>query len=93
MVNEFNARILAIGAVPESESDYTPGFESSVRQTTASETPAMAVVEEFEANLRSLFLTAIDQQSGETEAFLSTQYLVIQRSEDELRRLRSELNS
>lgn len=92
MVNEFNARILALGGVSESESDHTPGFETSVRQANASDIHAMDIVEEFEANLRSLFLTAIDEQSGETEAFLSTQYLVIQRSEEELRRVRTEFN-
>jgi Domain of unknown function (DUF2383) len=93
MVNEFHARILALGGGTESESDYIPGFASSVRQAVAENGHVLNVAEAHEANLRSLFLTAIDEQTLQTEAFLTAQYFVIQRSEKELRRLRSELSS
>lgn len=92
MVNEFSARILALGNVIEGESDYIPGFASSVVQTNSSGGFVLNVVEEHEAIIRSLFLTAMSEQGGETKAFLSAQYLVIQRSEEELRDLRSEID-
>jgi uncharacterized protein (TIGR02284 family) len=93
MVNEFHARILALGGVAEGEAEYIPGFASSIRQALEANGHVLNVAEAHEANLRSLFLTAIDEQSERTEAFLTAQYVVIQRSEEELRRLRSELAS
>jgi uncharacterized protein (TIGR02284 family) len=93
MVNEFHARILALGGVTEGDADYIPGFASSVRQALVENGHVLNIAEAHEANLRSLFLTAIDEQTLGTEAFLTAQYVVIQRSEEELRRLRSELSS
>jgi uncharacterized protein (TIGR02284 family) len=93
MVNEFHARILALGGVAEGEAEYIPGFASSIRQALEANGHVLNVAEAHEANLRSLFLTAIDEQSERTEAFLTAQYVVIQRSEEELRRLRSEFVS
>ncbi|TSB05044.1 hypothetical protein [Sphingorhabdus contaminans] len=91
MVNEFNARILALGGKIDGESDYIPDFTLSHLESPAASGTMMNALETHEANLRALFLTAIHEQSGDAEAFLSTQYLVIQRAEEELRRLRAEV--
>jgi hypothetical protein len=89
MVNEFNARILALGGKIKGDSDYKPDFAVSTLATPIAHRSMMNALETHEASLRSLFLSAINEQSGNTEAFLATQYLVIQREEKALRQLRA----
>jgi hypothetical protein len=89
MVNEFNARILALGGKINGDSDYQPDFVVSTLEAPAAHRSMINALETHEASLRSLFLSAINEQSGQTKTFLSTQYLVIQREEDELRRLKA----
>ncbi|MFN3620613.1 hypothetical protein [Sphingorhabdus sp.] len=87
MVNELHARILALGGVTEAETDDPHGFATSMNRTLDANASVIDSVVKNEAKLRSVFVAAIDQHTGDTETLLRTHLFALERSEEELRRL------
>lgn len=87
MVNELHARIRALGGEIEAETDDPHGFAASMNQALEIDASLLDSVDENETKLRSLFVSALDQQTGDTKSLLRTHLFALERSEGELRGL------